>query len=61
MIGSFFLLEADNIEDVARFNVNDPFARIGFWQSVSIYAFDKRVDDQIENAARYGQLLQSRP
>jgi uncharacterized protein YciI len=44
MIGSFFLLEADSKEEVIRFNANDPFGRIGLWQSVSINAFNKRVD-----------------
>ena len=50
MIGSFFLLEADSKEDVIRFNANDPFARIGLWQSVSIHAFNKRVDNRVKDA-----------
>jgi hypothetical protein len=51
MIGSFFLLEADTKEEVIRFNENDPFARIGLWQSVSINAFNKRVDNRVTDAA----------
>jgi len=51
MIGSFFLVEADSREDVIRFNAADPFARIGLWQSVSIHAFNKRVDNRATDAA----------
>ncbi|SDD59670.1 YciI family protein [Paraburkholderia lycopersici] len=46
MIGSFFLVEADSKDDVVAFNERDPFAKIGLWQSVSIHAFNKRVDNR---------------
>ncbi|SPC18377.1 YciI family protein [Cupriavidus taiwanensis] len=46
MIGSFFLVAAESKEDVIAFNANDPFARAGLWQQVSIHAFNKRVDNR---------------
>lgn len=46
MIGSFFLLEAEDIADVRRFHENDPFKAAGIWQHVSINPFLKRVDDR---------------
>jgi hypothetical protein len=45
MIGSFFLVEADNIEQVKEFNRNDPFYKADIWESVHIEAFSKRVDN----------------
>ncbi|MCO4888459.1 YciI family protein [Cupriavidus sp. WGtm5] len=46
MIGSFFLVEAENKGDAVAFNANDPFAHAGLWQQVSIHAFNKRVDNR---------------
>lgn len=46
MIGSFFLVEAENKEDAVAFNANDPFAHAALWQQVSIHAFNKRVDNR---------------
>lgn len=46
MIGSFFLLEADDIEDVRRFHENDPFKAADIWKQVSIAPFLKRVDNR---------------
>jgi len=46
MIGSCFVLEADNIAEVEAFNRGDPFARAGLWKTVSIRPFAKRVDDR---------------
>jgi uncharacterized protein YciI len=50
-IGSFFLIEAERKKDVIEFNANDPFARIGLWQSVCIHAFNKRVDNRDDSGA----------
>ncbi|MFM0037750.1 YciI family protein [Paraburkholderia strydomiana] len=50
-IGSFFLIEAERKKDVIEFNANDPFARIGLWQSVCIPAFNKRVDNRDDSGA----------
>lgn len=45
MIGSFFLVEADNIGEVEAFNQNDPFYAADIWESIHIQAFHKRVDN----------------
>jgi uncharacterized protein YciI len=46
MIGSFFMVEATDKAEVIAFNANDPFAKVGLWQSVSIHPFNKRVDNR---------------
>lgn len=46
MIGSLFLFEADNKEDVIAFNRNDPFTKAGVWNVVNINPFNKRVDNR---------------
>ncbi len=46
MIGSCFVLEADNLAEVEAFNANDPFAKAGLWERVSIRPFNKRVDNR---------------
>ncbi|PLX61582.1 YciI family protein [Sedimenticola selenatireducens] len=45
MLGSFFLVEADNISEVEDFNKNDPFYAAGIWESIHIKPFHKRVDN----------------
>lgn len=46
MIGSFFLVQADSIDDVIAFHRNDPFHAAGIWEKVSIRPFNKRVDNR---------------
>lgn len=46
MIGSCFMVEAENKEDVIQFNRNDPFAVAGVWRQVNIHGFLKRVDNR---------------
>ncbi|MEX3932147.1 YciI family protein [Paraburkholderia phymatum] len=46
MIGSFFLYEADSVEDIERFVENDPFNQAGIWNTVDIKPFIKRVDNR---------------
>lgn len=46
MIGSCFIVEATNLDEVKAFNSQDPFAKAGIWQTVSIRAFNKRVDNR---------------
>lgn len=46
MVGSCFILEADNISEVSTFNKNDPFSMANIWKTVSIHAFNKRVDNR---------------
>ncbi len=41
-IGSLFLIEAESIEAVRRFNAQDPFAKVGLWSNVTIQRFDLR-------------------
>lgn len=45
MLGSFFLVEADNIDQVKEFNRNDPFHKAGIWESVHIEPFYMRVNN----------------
>ncbi|UIF90017.1 YciI family protein [Cupriavidus sp. UYPR2.512] len=46
MIGSFFLYEAERIEDIKAFVTDDPFNRAGIWKSIDIRPFIKRVDNR---------------
>jgi uncharacterized protein YciI len=46
MIGSFFLYEADHIEDIKKFVEGDPFNKAGIWNTVDIRPFIKRVDNR---------------
>jgi uncharacterized protein len=46
MIGSMFLVEADDKAAVEEFNRTDPFARAGVWARVEIHPFFKRVDNR---------------
>ncbi|ANY77179.1 hypothetical protein BB934_02230 [Microvirga ossetica] len=46
MIGSMFIFEADTIDDVVAFNREDPFAKAGVWETVSIRPFLMRVDNR---------------
>lgn len=49
MLGSFFLVEADNIEEVKKFNQNDPFYRANIWESINIEPFNLRVNKMTGN------------
>lgn len=46
MIGSFFLIEADDRASVEAFNRNDPFRAGGIWAEVRIHPLLKRVDNR---------------
>ena len=46
MIGSFFLYEADSIEEIEKFVEGDPFNKAKIWDSVDIRPFIKRVDNR---------------
>ncbi|WP_321797492.1 YciI family protein [Caballeronia sp. J97] len=46
MIGSFFLYEAERIEDVEDFVKDDPFNKAGIWGSIDVRPFIKRVDNR---------------
>lgn len=46
MIGSCFVVEAENRDEVLAFHTNDPFKKAGVWDRVSINAYIKRVDNR---------------
>jgi hypothetical protein len=46
MVGSLFIVEAPTRGDVEDFHRNDPFYTAGVWETVSIRAFLKRVDNR---------------
>jgi uncharacterized protein YciI len=46
MIGSLFIVDADDRDAVERFHLNDPFCRAGVWGHVEIHPFVKRVDNR---------------
>ena len=46
MIGSLFIFEADNKEEIINFNKNDPFSIAGVWDRVEIHSFNLRVDNR---------------
>ena len=45
MVGSFFLVEADNIDEVKAFNNNDPFKAADIWETITIRPFKLRVNN----------------
>ncbi len=46
MIGSCFLVEANNLQEVEAFNHADPFFKADLWAQISIRPFNKRVDNR---------------
>jgi uncharacterized protein YciI len=46
MIGSLFVVEADDRDAVEHFHRNDPFFLTGVWDRVDIHPFLKRVDNR---------------
>jgi uncharacterized protein YciI len=51
MIGLFFLIETPEMAEVIALKANDPFAKVGPWQRVSIHPFYKRVDNPDTSSA----------
>lgn len=45
MVGSFFMVEAADREVIARWQADDPLAAADVWESVTVEAFMKRVDN----------------
>ncbi len=43
MVGSRFILEADDAEAVKRFNADDPYTRAGLWGEVIVHPFRQVV------------------
>ena len=46
MIGSLFVVEADDRDAVERFHRNDPFFLNGVWDTAEIHPFLKRIDNR---------------
>ena len=46
IIGSFYLIEAENRKAVEEFQKNDPLVQADIWETVEVRAFDKRVDNR---------------
>ncbi|UDM52690.1 YciI family protein [Cupriavidus sp. MP-37] len=46
MIGSLFLVRAQDKQQVVDFNRGDPFHQAGVWQHVHIHPFVMRVDNR---------------
>jgi uncharacterized protein YciI len=38
-IGSFIFIEAESLDAAREFSLNDPFFKLGLWQSIEIYPF----------------------
>ena len=45
MNGSFFMVEADNEEEIRVFQRNDPIFKANIWDEIIISPFNKRVDN----------------
>ena len=45
MKGSFFMVEADNIEEIKEFQFNDPIYKAGVWDEITISSVNKRVEN----------------
>jgi uncharacterized protein len=41
--GSFFLYDAENIEPIRNFILNDPFSTAGLWKTIEIRHFENRA------------------
>lgn len=52
MIGSLFLVDADDRAAVENFHRNDPFFKAGVWDQADIHPFLKRVDNRSEADGR---------
>ena len=46
VIGSFFMVDAADREEIEKFQRNDPLFHSGIWASVDVRAFAKRVDNR---------------
>jgi uncharacterized protein len=46
MIGSCFLIEAQDKASVVAFNAADPFHKAGIWQTIHVHPFLKRMDNR---------------
>ena len=49
MNGSFFMVEAETIQEIKDFQINDPIYKAGVWDEITISPFNKRVDNLSNN------------
>ena len=42
-IGSFLIIEAESLEAARRFHDNDPFTRIGLYETSHVHRWDKHI------------------
>ena len=49
MQGSFFMVEANDISEIYKFQENDPLFHADVWESIKISPFNKRVDNLSKN------------
>ena len=50
MNGSFFMVEADNEEEIRVFQRNDPIFKANIWDEIIISPCNKRVDNLSKNS-----------
>ena len=53
MNGSFFMVEAETIEEIKDFQINDPIYKAGVWDEITISPFNKRGDN-LSNSLNLG-------
>ena len=46
VVGSFYMVEAEDRAQIEAFQKDDPLVHAGYWQSVDVRAFNKRVDNR---------------
>ena len=46
IVGSFYLVEAENRQAVDAFQKDDPLVQADIWETVEVRAFNKRVDNR---------------
>ena len=46
IIGSLYIVEAENRKSIEDFQKDDPLFRADYWETVEIRAFNKRVDNR---------------
>lgn len=47
IVGSLYLVEAEDRAEVEAFQANDPLVAADIWETVEVRAFNKRVDNRI--------------
>ena len=47
VIGSLYVVQAKNRAAIDEFQNNDPLAKAGYWETIEVRAFNKRVDNRI--------------